>query len=65
MQGREYYEYYVQTKKKDFYTMYPQQEVSTLPKGTIFHFTGAPDSMMREDVKKVLEDLGKVFFQLK
>lgn len=34
-----------------------------LPKGAIFHFTGAADNMKREDLHKELVALGKVFFQ--
>ncbi|XP_022820594.1 uncharacterized protein LOC111352352 [Spodoptera litura] len=57
MQGREYYEDYIQMEGRDYLKLYSHGK-RDFHYGTVLHFTGAPEHMQREDLYLALVELG-------
>ncbi|CAH0700851.1 unnamed protein product [Spodoptera exigua] len=56
MQGRQYYDDYIHMKGRDYLKLYCHGK-REFPRGTVLHFTGAPDNLRREDLYQALKEL--------
>ncbi|KAH9628973.1 hypothetical protein HF086_001883 [Spodoptera exigua] len=56
MQGRQYYDDYIHMKGRDYLKLYCHGK-REFPRGTVLHFTGAPENLRREDLYQALKEL--------